>query len=41
MYRISLPRAAGLAAALAVLSAVVFAQSGQVEGTVKLKQADG
>lgn len=41
MFRMSLLRAAGLAAAVAFLSTVVFAQAGQVEGTVKLKQADG
>lgn len=41
MFRMSLLRAAGLAAAVALLSTVVFAQAGQVEGTVKLKQADG
>jgi tetratricopeptide (TPR) repeat protein len=41
MFRMSLLRAAGLTAAVAFLSTVVFAQAGQVEGTVKLKQADG
>lgn len=41
MFRMSLLRAASLAAAVAFLSAVAFAQAGQVEGTVKLKQADG
>jgi tetratricopeptide (TPR) repeat protein len=41
MFRMSLLRGAGLAAALALLSTVVFAQAGQVEGTVKLKGADG
>lgn len=41
MFRMSLLRSAGLAAAVAFLSTVVFAQSGPVEGTVKLKQADG
>ncbi len=41
MFRKSLLRAAGLAAVAAFLSAMVFAQTGQVEGTVKLKQADG
>ena len=37
----NLLRAAGLAAGLAFLSTVVFAQAGQVEGTIRLKQADG
>ena len=41
MFRISLLRAAGLAAAVALLSTVVLAQTSQVEGTVKLKGADG
>jgi len=41
MFRISLLRAAGLAAAVALLSTVVLAQTSQVEGTVKLKEADG
>lgn len=40
MFRMSLIRGAGLAAALALLSTLVFAQSAQVEGTVKVK-ADG
>ncbi|HXI91158.1 MAG TPA: tetratricopeptide repeat protein [Blastocatellia bacterium] len=37
----SLVRAAGLAAAVVLLSTVVLAQTSQVEGTVKLKGADG
>ena len=41
MFRMSLLRAAGLAAAVALLSTVVLAQTSQVEGTVKLKEADG
>jgi tetratricopeptide (TPR) repeat protein len=41
MFRMSLFRAAGLAAAAALLSTVVLAQTSQVEGTVKLKGADG
>ena len=41
MFRISLFRTAGIAAAVALLSAVALAQTGQVEGTVKVKQADG
>jgi len=41
MFRMSLLRAAGLAAAVALLSTVVLAQTSQVEGTVKLKGADG
>jgi tetratricopeptide (TPR) repeat protein len=41
MFRINLTRAVGLAAALAFLSTAAFAQAGQVEGTVKLKGADG
>ena len=41
MFRMSLFRAAGLAAAVALLSTVVLAQTAQVEGTVKLKGADG
>jgi tetratricopeptide (TPR) repeat protein len=41
MFRINLFRTAGIAAAVALLSAVALAQTGQVEGTVKLKQADG
>lgn len=42
MFRISpLLRAAGLASAVALLSAVTLAQTGQVEGTVRIKQADG
>jgi tetratricopeptide (TPR) repeat protein len=41
MFRMSLLRGAGLAAALAFLSPLVFAQSSQVEGSVKLKGADG
>jgi tetratricopeptide (TPR) repeat protein len=41
MFRMSLLRAAGLAAAVTFLLTVVFAQAGQVEGNVKLKQADG
>jgi len=41
MFRMSLLRAAGLAAAVGLLSTVVLAQTSQVEGTVKLKGADG
>lgn len=41
MFRMSLLRAVGLAAAVTFLSTVIFAQSGQVEGNIKLKQADG
>lgn len=42
MFRISpLLRAAGLVSAVALLSAVTLAQTGQVEGTVRIKQADG
>ena len=41
MFRMSLLRAASLAATVAALSAVVFAQTAQVEGTVKVKQEDG
>jgi tetratricopeptide (TPR) repeat protein len=41
MFRTSLLRAAGLAAIAALLSTAAFAQVGQVEGTIRLKQADG
>jgi tetratricopeptide (TPR) repeat protein len=41
MFRMSLLRAAGFAAAVVLLSTVVLAQTSQVEGTVKLKGADG
>src|SRR4030095_7807378 len=41
LFRMSLMRAAGLVAMAALLSAVAFAQAGQVEGTVRLKAADG
>jgi tetratricopeptide (TPR) repeat protein len=41
MVRITLLRSAGLAVAAAFLSTVAFSQAGQVEGTVKVKQADG
>ena len=41
MFRMNLLRTAGLAAAATLLSVVALAQVGQVEGTVKLKQADG
>jgi tetratricopeptide (TPR) repeat protein len=41
MFRMSLLRSAGLAAVLAFLSTLVLAQTAQVEGTVKLKGADG
>ena len=41
MSRISLVRAAGVAAVVALVSTVVLAQTSQVEGTVKLKGADG
>lgn len=41
MFRMSLLRGAGLAAVLAFLSTLVLAQTAQVEGTVKLKGADG
>lgn len=41
MFRISLSKALGLAIAIIVLSAVVPAQSGQVEGTVKMNAEGG
>jgi tetratricopeptide (TPR) repeat protein len=41
LFRMSLMRAAGLSAMAALLSAVAFAQAGQVEGTIRLKAADG
>jgi tetratricopeptide (TPR) repeat protein len=41
MFRLILSRAAGFAAAILVLATIVVAQSGQVEGTIKLKAADG
>jgi tetratricopeptide (TPR) repeat protein len=41
MSRQSLLRTAGIFAATLLLSTLVFAQAGQVEGTVKLKAADG
>jgi tetratricopeptide (TPR) repeat protein len=41
MFRTSLLRAAGLAAIAALMSTAAFAQVGQVEGTIRLKQADG
>ena len=41
MSRMGLLRTAGIVAAVALLSTMVFAQAGQVEGTVKLKAADG
>lgn len=41
MFRISLLRIAGFTAAVAFLSVTGFAQVTQVEGNVKLKQADG
>ena len=39
--RTSLLRSAALAVGVALLSTLVFAQAGQVEGTIKIKQADG
>ena len=41
MFRKSLLRAASLTAAVALLSTLTFAQVGQVEGTIRIKQADG
>lgn len=41
MFRLILSRAAGFAAAIIVLATIAAAQSGQVEGTIKLKAADG
>ena len=41
MFRNSLSRAAGLAAAIIVLTAMAAAQSTQVEGTIKIKAQDG
>lgn len=41
MFRISLFRTAGIAAAVALVSVIALAQTGQVEGTIKIKQADG
>ena len=41
MLRKSLSRAAGFAAAIIVLTTIATAQTGQVEGTIKLKGADG
>ncbi len=41
MFRINPMRAAGIAVAVVFLSTVVFSQAGQVEGTIKIKQADG
>lgn len=41
MFRMSLSKAAGFAAAIIVLTTVAFAQTSQVEGTIKLKAADG
>ena len=41
MFRMSLSRAAGFAAAIIVLTTIAAAQSGQVEGTVKIKAEDG
>src|SRR5258708_20444262 len=41
MCRVILKRALGLGALAVVLSAVASAQVGQVEGTVKIKGADG
>lgn len=41
MSRTSLLRTASVVAAIALLSTVVFAQTGQVEGTIKIKAADG
>ncbi|MEK6322180.1 MAG: tetratricopeptide repeat protein [Acidobacteriota bacterium] len=41
MFRMSLSKAAGFVAAIIVLTTVAFAQTSQVEGTIKLKAADG
>jgi tetratricopeptide (TPR) repeat protein len=41
MFRMSLLRAAALTSAVALLSAVAIAQTGQVEGTIRIKGADG
>ncbi len=41
MCRRNLLRTAGLVAAFSFLSTVAFAQAGQVEGTIKVKAADG
>ncbi|MFY9574319.1 MAG: carboxypeptidase-like regulatory domain-containing protein, partial [Blastocatellia bacterium] len=41
MSRMNLLRAAGVAVATLCLTAVISAQSGQVEGNIKLKAADG
>lgn len=41
MFRMSSLRGAGLAVVVAITSTMVFAQAGQVEGTIRLKQADG
>ena len=41
MFRNSLSRTAGLAAAMIVLTAMAAAQSTQVEGTIKIKAQDG
>jgi len=41
MFRMSLLRAATLISAVALLSAIALAQTGQVEGTIRIKGADG
>ena len=41
MFRMSLLRAAALTSAVALLSAIALAQTGQVEGTIRIKGADG
>lgn len=41
MFRMSVSRAAGFAAAIIVLTAIAAAQSSQVEGTIKIKAEDG
>ncbi|HZM89305.1 MAG TPA: tetratricopeptide repeat protein [Blastocatellia bacterium] len=41
MFRTRLLRAVGMVVVAGLLSTLVFAQTGQVEGTIRLKQADG
>lgn len=41
MFRMSLSRVAGFAAAIVVLTTVAYAQSSQVEGTIRIKAEDG
>ena len=41
MFRTTLSRAAGFAAAIIVLATIAVAQSSQVEGTIKIKAEDG